>query len=271
MAFRFPLSVQIVLPEQYREDETFRETLLFLGARGFHGLELNIRDPLSADFRDIAGFLGSFGLRMTMFASGLSAREMGLSLSHPDRAVREKTVCWCGEVFQRLHGTGAGFIAGFIKGGPGMEKDKARADFRESLEILVPAAERSGVDLLIEATNRHESSVANTLGEAAELIRDFKSSHISILPDTYHMNTEETDMFDAMRRHAGLFRSIHLSDDNRRFPGHGSIDFARVIGLLGDLQYAGGLAIEGNSDDFVRDMERSVTLLAWMPAGHDPE
>jgi len=42
------------------------------------------------------------------------------------------------------------------------------------------------------------------------------------------------------------YQSIHVSDNNRRFPGYGAIDFLSVLACLKETGYAGGMAIEGN-------------------------
>ncbi len=266
MAFLFPLSTQLVLPENFREDPDFREILAFLREHGFNGVELNIRDPLTANFREIMEFLETYALTLTMFASGLSAKELDLSLSHPDKLVRERSVDWCATVLERLAGTGAGFIAGFIKGGPGLDLKKAEDHFRDSLEKLAPIADTCGVDLLVEATNRYESTVANSLDEAAKLIQDLGTGRVIILPDTFHMNIEEADMLGSLVKYADLYRSIHLSDNNRLFPGHGAIDFNRVIGFLEEIRFTGVLAIEGNiRDGFIEDMTQSVQYMENLP------
>ncbi len=263
MRYFYPLSIQLVLPDNFREDPDFRETLAFLREHGFNGVELNIRDPFTANFSEIKEFLETYALTLTMFASGLSAKELGLSLSHTEWSVRKRSVDWCLRVFEKLRGTGAGFIAGYIKGGPGLDGVKARTDFRESLEKLAPAAVDFGVDLLIEATNRYESTVANSLDETADLIRDFNPDRVLMLPDTFHMNIEETDMAGALEKHAGLYRSIHMSDNNRLFPGHGAIEFEKVISHLNQIHYTGSLAIEGNvSDSLRKDLARTIEYLS---------
>jgi sugar phosphate isomerase/epimerase len=70
-------------------------------------------------------------------------------------------------------------------------------------------------------------------------------------------------MFESLTRHRARFISLHLSDNNRRFPGFGSIDFRRVIQQLRDIGYTGRLAIEGNpGGDVVKDVRQSMLRLA---------
>jgi hypothetical protein len=55
---------------------------------------------------------------------------------------------------------------------------------------IVAAVGRSPVPVLIEATNRRESSVVNTVEEAARLLAAWPDFGFRILPDTYHLAAE---------------------------------------------------------------------------------
>jgi sugar phosphate isomerase/epimerase len=102
------------------------------------------------------------------------------------------------------------------------------------------------VRVLIEATNRYESAVANDLAATDRLIRAFEGPYFGFLPDTFHMNIEEPESIAAsLKRWAGRYGALHLSDNNRRFPGFGSIDFAAVFKALEETGFAGTVAIEG--------------------------
>jgi sugar phosphate isomerase/epimerase len=119
--------------------------------------------------------------------------------------------------------------------------------------------------LLVEATNHYESSVANSLEDAAATIQDFRNPYLRILPDTYHMNIEERSMFGALIRFMDLYDSLHISDNNRLFPGLGGLDFLGLLRFLRDVGYAGGIAIEGNvRDSFEEDLGASMGLLRHM-------
>ncbi len=159
-----------------------------------------------------------------------------------------RSVAACRQVARALGGTGIGIIIGFLKGTVTTDRDGARRRFAESLADLVPEAAAHGVPLVVEATNRYESAVANALADTAALLPegDARGRWAQLLPDTFHMNIEESDMPGALERHAALFTSVHLSDNNRLFPGRGAIDFGRVIGTLRRIGWQGYLAIEGN-------------------------
>jgi sugar phosphate isomerase/epimerase len=264
LSYRFPLSFQTVLPNDYGTSAAFQSLLETLRELSFWGVELNMSDPRSFEPEAVRSFLkGKFDLELSMLATGLTAKQAGLSLSHPSESVRQQSVEKCRQIVDWVAGSEAGVIVGFLKGGVAQDGEEARKRFARSLAEILPRAEERSVAVLIEATNRYESSVANTLEEAAGFLRDYSTRYAQILPDTFHMNIEEADMLESLRRHRDRFSSFHLSDNNRLFPGFGAIDFTRIIRLLRDIDYRGRLAIEGNvKKDVESDLRASITRLA---------
>lgn len=261
-AYHFPLAIQTVLPENYRDDAQFQQQMRTLQELGFSGVELNMAHPNRFNRDDVISFLQDFDLKLTMFASGLTAKTYGLSLSSAKPAIRRSAIDKCREIIDFVAGSGAGIIFGFFKGGPVPDVQEARARFRDSISQLAPQAQEKQVNLLVEATNRYESSVANSLEDTAELIRDLQNPSLRILPDTFHMNIEEADQCAALTKYADYYDSVHISDNNRYFPGFGAIKFQEVINFLKTQGYAGGLAIEGNiKNNFIDDVKRSMEYL----------
>ena len=220
--YRYPLSLQTVLPDDYGWNKEFRSLLELLQELGFWGLELNMSDPLNFNFEAVRGFLDQFNLKLSMLATGLTARRLGLSLSTPDEAVRRQSVAKCREMIEWVRNPATGVIIGLLKGGPAADAGAARRQFSRSLAEVMPAAEARRIPVLVEATNRRETAVANTVEEAVSLVGSCGSTNARVLPDTYHMNIEEADMLgDFAPRTPRTFRSLHLSDNNRLFPGLG--------------------------------------------------
>ena len=280
--YRYRLSVQTVLPPDYENNETFRRTAEGLRGLGLWGVELNVgdlEDPRSRDLAAIREFLSRFDLEFSMFASGLTAKTLGISLSSIDEGERRravegarKMIDWVargGELVPERADAPIGIIVGFLKGGIQADRGGAQSSLIESLRELAPDAERGGVPLIIEATNRYESSVINSVADGVEVITQAGGAQgtgiLQILPDTFHMNIEEANMAEAIADGSGHFTSFHLSDNNRKFPGFGAIDFGAVIAQLDRIGYEGRIAIEGNLEkDLVSDLEKSVRYLSPM-------
>lgn len=258
----FPLGIQTVLPEDYRNNDEFHKNMQTLQEFGFSGVELNMAHPDKIDLADVQKFLQQFELEMTMFASGLTAKTHNLSLSSADPEIRECSVAKCREIIDFVAGSGAGIIIGFLKGGAVEDKQQAKACFSESLQQLHPYIAEKRAPVLVEATNRYESAVSNSIEDAVELIKDFDNPYLRILPDTFHMNIEEADGFGSLAKYADYYDSLHISDNNRYFPGFGAIKFEEVIQFLKEHNYQGKLAIEGNINlSFVEDVKTSMKYL----------
>ncbi|HDQ15227.1 MAG TPA: sugar phosphate isomerase/epimerase [Sediminispirochaeta sp.] len=256
------LSVQTVLPENFQQNRQFRQEMDTLRSLGFDGVELNIAHPNRCKLGPILAFLEESELQLTNFASGLTAKTYGLSLSHQDEEERRRAVGKVQEIIRLLEGSSIGIILGFFKGPKAENQETARIQFARSFEELLPRAEAGKVPLIVEATNRYESSVANSLEEAFECIKKLPSPYAKILPDTFHMNIEESDMYSALSRHLQYFDTIHLSDNNRYFPGFGALDFERIIRHLRHDGFDGGFAIEGQiKRSFTDDCRAAIDFL----------
>jgi sugar phosphate isomerase/epimerase len=263
MSYMFSLSIQLTLPEKYRDNEHFREVLRTLQSLNFSGVELNVVHPERIIPDDLTEYLNEYELPMTMFATGATAKVLDLSLSSTDESVRKRSVDKCLEFIEFARFFNAGVIAGFLKGGTGPDREQRRQSFRTSLLEVAPRALQNEVPLLVEATNRYESAVANSLDDTSELISPFADNpYVRILPDTFHMNIEENDQFDSLKKHKALYDSIHISDNNRFFPGFGAIRFAELFSFLANSGYSGGLAIEGNiKQDLLSDICATTEFL----------
>lgn len=264
--YHFPLNVQTVLPSNYRENYSFQSELEVLRQLGFEGVELNIAAPENENITAIRRFLERFDLRLTMFATGLTAKTRNLSLSSPDEQLREKSIQQCNAMIDFVTGEDTGIIIGFLKGGPGTDTQGAHSRFSDSLKRIAPYAAAKRVRVLIEATNRYESAVANNLSDAVDLIKPWQTEFLQVLPDTFHMNIEEAQgAAAALTTWAGHYQSVHLSDNNRFFPGLGVIDFEKILSTLNRIGYTGTIAIEGNiHKNFIEDIQVSAAYLAGL-------
>ena len=262
--YTFPLSVQIALPENYLQSTEVSEQMALISDRGLRGVEVNFADPAKLDPGELNRFLADCGLELTYFASGLTAKTFNLSLSSTTEEIRRSSVKMMEQIIGKLSESdaGRGIIVGFFKGGPGTDSENRNRAFRESLEALVPLAEQMKVSICVEATNRYESCVANTVDDARMIVDGLPAGVVEILPDTFHMNIEEKNVAAALEDNRDLYRSIHLSDNNRFLPGLGAIDFEKTLRHLKQIGYAGGIALEGNiQDTFAADLIEATSYL----------
>ncbi len=244
--YGFPLCIQLTLPKRFWEDRDFAETMELLGDYGFYGVELNIIDFMYTDPVKLKCFLERFGLRLTMVATGVFAKKNKLSLSSPDESVRKQTVDAFGQIVPFAEALDAGIICGFIKGGGEEEPDMARRKLKQSVDELKERFGNSSSCIYLEATNHYEATMVNRVSDGVDFLgEDVKN--MRILPDTYHMNIEESSMPAVMVGYGSYYSNINISDNNRYYPGFGAIDFYSVLSVLKGMNYQGTMAIEGRN------------------------
>lgn len=119
-----------------------------------------------------------------------------------------------------------------------------KADFvvfyREMLDVVAGSEGR----ILLEPINRYESRYLNRASDNLEIIDIVDHPNAGLLPDIFHMSIEESDIPAALRAAAGRIGHVHLGDNNRLLPGHGTLDWAGIVQALRDIEYEGYLNLE---------------------------
>ncbi len=121
---------------------------------------------------------------------------------------------------------------------PGWDRPKSIACMQEVLHTVGDHAEEKGVVLAVEAINRYETQFLNTMQEASEFVLQIDHPNVRTMADTYHMNIEEKDPADSVRKYGYLLQNLHLADSNRMAPGDGHFDFKSVVRALKDIGYS---------------------------------
>jgi 5-keto-L-gluconate epimerase len=222
------------------------ETLRDLAALGFDGVELAIRDPSIVPLDEIAAAVSGVGLAVPAIGTGQAYLEEGLSLTAPDPAVRDRTRARLAAQIDVAARFGALLIIGLIHGPvpPGTGRDEAAARLLDELDTVARIARQAAVRIVIEPVNRYESNWLNTVDDVMDLIGRLRAENVGVLPDTFHMNIEESDPAAALRRAASRLWHVHIADSNRHAPGDGHLDFAGIIAALEALRYAGWISAE---------------------------
>jgi sugar phosphate isomerase/epimerase len=131
---------------------------------------------------------------------------------------------------------------------PPFEVSRTREEDRrvllDALEELGEHADREGTLVLLEPLNRYEDHMLNRLEEAVELSRVSGRVSVKVMGDLFHMNIEEDDAAESIRRAEGHLAHVHLADSNRAHPGAGHNDFASTFAALRDIGFDGYLAME---------------------------
>ena len=264
-AYPFPLCIQ--LPAQDPASASFEETLALCAQLGLYGVELNLLQYDSETLTQTLWLLRRHKLCLTMVATGAYALKNGLSMSSSDETMRRRTVQYLTQqAIPAAALAGAGVICGYIKGAPGQDAASAAQQLRRTLAQIEPVRAAFRVPVYLEATNRRETCLVRQLADAAPILRADVLGGICVLPDTYHMNLEERCIEATLIRALPHYKNLHISDSNRRFPGFGSLSFARYFAVLRALGYSGTITIEGQTDSLSQDLTASCAYLRSLTA-----
>lgn len=113
-----------------------------------------------------------------------------------------------------------------------------------SLRVLCRYSAERGVKLLLETVCFMYSELINTMTQAKQLIDDVGQPQLGVMYDVVQMNTEEKDLYGAMREMIAYCGHVHFADANRQAPGDGNLDFKRIISTLQQLNYSGNYSVE---------------------------
>lgn len=203
---------------------------------GYDGVELFIKDPGRLDGEKVKELTERFDLRMAAISTGLTYTLYGLSLSSPDKAIREKALKRVEEYLRIARDLESCIIIGSIKGKV-RNRNSGIRNLKDSLMKCAESAEETGTRILIEPLNRYESNLINTIYEAIKLKEELDSDLIGVMADTFHMNIEEKSIYNSIVNADGCLEHIHFSDSNRLAPGQGHLDFRQIIHALEEIDY----------------------------------
>jgi D-psicose/D-tagatose/L-ribulose 3-epimerase len=240
-------SISLLLWTSFVE-ERHLPILAELAAMGYDGVELPVAAGEDDGHYDWLGKeLRELGLEATAVGF-LSVEENPAS---GDAATRARAVQRLGQLARRAQAIGATILAGPLHEayahfpGPIQAQEVARS--AESLAAAAELAAESGVSILIEPLNRFECRLANTIEQAADIVRMAGHPRLGVVFDTHHSHIEAHQIADSIRVVGPLIQHVQLSENHRGVPGSGQVDFALVAKSLQEIGYEGWLVIEAFS------------------------
>lgn len=239
-------------------------------ATGFDGVEVPIFEGTPDDYVQLGGLLDRLGLARTAVSA---TSDPAMDLISPDASVRRAGVDQMRWVLDCSAALGADRVSGPLHSvlgqfsGQGPTADElARAI--ESQQQVGEHAASVGVTVGLEALNRFECYLLNTMDDLAAFVRRVGHPNIRAMYDTFHANIEETDPISALVRNRAEVVHIHLSENDRGVPGRGNIPWSETFGAIRDIDYDGWLTIEA----FGRGLpDLAAATKVWRDFAESPE
>jgi D-psicose/D-tagatose/L-ribulose 3-epimerase len=137
-----------------------------------------------------------------------------------------------------------------------------RASSVDGIRSLAARASSLGVRLSLEVVNRYETNLINTGRQALEYLKEVDRPDVSVHLDTYHMNIEESDLFQPILDAGDRLGYVHIGESHRGYLGTGSVDFGSAFRALDRINYDGPIVFESFSSAVV-SATLSNTLGIW--------
>lgn len=130
------------------------------------------------------------------------------------------------------------------------------------LSELTYCSKDFGVYLLLEPLNRYSTPFCSNAADALFVSSNINDDHFAILLDTYHMNIEEKDFSYSIKRTKNFLKHIHFSDNNRKMPGLGHINFNSIFKALKKVQYTNYIGLEPILDkNYITEIRQGLNFL----------
>ncbi|PWJ50510.1 sugar phosphate isomerase/epimerase family protein [Faecalicatena contorta] len=170
--------------------------------------------------------------------------------SSADAGVREHALIYFKKVLQNMNKLGSKALVGAIYSfwpTDFVDTDKEAAWDRsiEGLKKLSKTAEELDIECALEVLNRNETYILTDCAESIEYVEKVGSDKITLLLDTYHMNIEEDNIYDAIRKAGKYLGHLHVGECNRKLPGmNNSINWPEIGKALRDIDYQKAVVME---------------------------
>ena len=239
-------------------------------ATGFDGVEIPVFVGSPDDYKRLGEMLDRIGLERTAVSA---MGDPAMNLISPDAATRKAGIdymkwaidCSAALGADRLSGPLHSTLGAFSGGGPtAAEKKRSVASQR----AIGDHAGKKGVTIGLEALNRFECYLVNTMADLSEHIDAIDRPHIKAMYDTFHANIEEADPIGAYTRNRRNVVHVHISENDRGVPGRGNIPWKETFAAIRKSGYDDWLTIEA----FGRSLkDLAAATKVWRDFAESPE
>ncbi|MEM8860340.1 MAG: sugar phosphate isomerase/epimerase family protein [Chloroflexota bacterium] len=235
------------------------------GAKGFDFIEIPLLNPADFDAASHKQALEAAGVEATCSLVLPNDAHMP---HEPERALKFLT-----HVLDQMEILGSDHLAGCIAyslgtltGKPPTQQEKDVVI--ETLGKLAEDAKRRGISLSLEACNRYETYMYNSLEDTREAILAVGADNLTLHADTYHMNIEEEGFYNPIIKTADVLSYIHMSESHRGLVGTGTVNWDQIWQALADSGFSGRLVLESFA---AINPDLAAATCLWRPPNEGPE
>lgn len=221
---------------------------------GYDGVECFIGSADVASYRGFGDHAHNIGLQTT----AVTVVDKDTNPVDPSQAIRAKALDRIKWVIDRAHDMRASVLCGpFHSAHANFSRlPPQEQEYRWSAEILHAAGEhaaQANITLALEALNRFECYLCNTMDQLSDLVLMADHPRVKAMYDTHHANIEEKKITGSIEKIAPVLQHVHISENDRGTPGDGHVLWDETYSALAKIKYQGWLTIEAfsrNDPDF---------------------
>ena len=221
---------------------------------GYDGVECLIGSPDEKAYKRFGEHAHNIGLETTsVFVVGVDENPV-----NPSSEIRARGLDRIKWGIDRAHDMSAKVMCGPFHSAHGFFTKKPPQDeeYQRCAEVLHAAGEyaaQAGITLALEALNRFECYLCNTMEQLKRLVKASDHPNVKAMFDTQHANIEEKKNQTALQTIAPYLAHVHISENDRGTPGEGLVQWDENFSALADIKFDGWLTIEAfsrNDPDF---------------------
>ncbi len=215
---------------------------------GYDGVEFFVGSPEVSAYSKVGEFTKSVGLQTTA-VTVVSPEENPINSTASVRAKALDRIKWS---IDRSYDLNASVLCGPFHSAHALfaAHEPFEEEYAWSAEVLHAAGEhaaQANIILAIEALNRFECYLCNTMSQLSKLVTMANHPNVRAMFDTHHSNIEEKKYDTALKTIAPVLSHVHISENDRGTPGDGHIPWDDAFAGLAAVNYNGWLTIEAFS------------------------
>ena len=229
---------------------------------GFDGVEIAVENPEDFDPVFVKAQLDRHGLICTSVCACFPpSRDL-----RGTPARQRATLIYLRRLVDMAGVLGTDIVAGPLYSATGRAEAVPLAEYRHQwrtvrthLRTICEYAESRGKVICLEPLNRFETDFLNTVDQGLQMIDEVKSPALKLLLDTFHMNIEEKNPVDAIRRAGQHVGHFHASASDRGTPAMTMWTGPGWRKRPKDIRYSRAVVIESFTQD-VKVIARAAAI-----------
>lgn len=170
-------------------------------------------------------------------------------VASPEKEIRENGIKFLSDIMRNMDKIDSRALVGVMytywpNDFTDLDKEAQWSRGVESVKKMGKVAESLGIDFCLEVVNRFETNILNTAEEGVRYCKDVDCKNVKLLLDTFHMNIEEDNLYDAIITAGDYLGHLHVGEGNRKLPGQGHLPWNEIGKALNEIGFDKAVVME---------------------------